>query len=218
MAINYSAYKTPGQAYGANPNGLPSGWDWGQWQAAQPAGTLDPRTHSSSGEKADFTWNTNGPGWINPQTGQTFNNPRESSSGLGGGLPGTSANPIPYVNTSGGAGGQTFGPVTGLPATQPSPAPDPYVAQLPNTPPMVTPTNQPDLTLPGNTTPRGMVTPTIQGGITLPGSGGSTPPVFRQPVFSQPQGTPAGTGSGAGKFSGLVDALARQRSRWNSYQ
>lgn len=43
MAINYAPFVglTPQQVYAQFANGLPVGWDWNAWQAAQPAGTPD---------------------------------------------------------------------------------------------------------------------------------------------------------------------------------
>lgn len=75
-AFNYAAYPTIEALYGAHPGGLPEGFDFGAW--ARATGQPDPRYHTASGEPITFTWNPNGPGYYNPQTGETYDRPGET--------------------------------------------------------------------------------------------------------------------------------------------
>lgn len=244
---NYANYPTAQAAYGAFSGGLPAGWDWGQWLAAQPTGTLDPRTHSSSGEKADFTWNPNGPGYLYPQTGQVISGPPGSSVGstnvwsdpsryVNTGAPATPApangggSTTPYVSTmppgtaSPGlvapetSGGITLPPSSGaMPAGRGSmvtPGVNPVPLPTQTTGDMVTPSNGPGVSLPTDTqNVRTMGTGTIGKSYSpSTSSTGYSNPVFPQPIFQQPS---AGLATPGGK---VVDALARRKSRWNSYQ
>ena len=189
MALNYSAFKTPQSAYGAHPNGLPAEWDWGAWQAAQPAGTPDPTKTTAGGQPIDFTWNPNGPGYTNPQNGQVFANPRETG-------PVSAPATTPYAISNTGA--STAPPAS----TQPPPmaTPDPYVTEIPATPTLATG---------GGGVAKAVTTDAF-------GAPQTAAPVFRQPVFGQPQVTPVQTGARNGP-GGVVDALMRRKSRWNSY-
>lgn len=70
-AINYGAFPTVQAAYASFPGGTPpAGWDWQEWARVNNA--PDPARHTASGEPITFTWNPNGGGYINPQTGQTY--------------------------------------------------------------------------------------------------------------------------------------------------
>lgn len=75
-AINYSQYGSVQDVYANNPNGLPPGWDWNAWSAA--TGQTNPMTVTNTGEPINFTWNPNGPGFVNPYTGETFDKPGET--------------------------------------------------------------------------------------------------------------------------------------------
>lgn len=74
--INYGAYGSVQDVYAQNPGGLPQGWDWAAW--SQATGQQDPRYVTASGEPVTFTWNPEGRGFYNPQTGETFDKPGET--------------------------------------------------------------------------------------------------------------------------------------------
>lgn len=75
-AFNYGQYGSAQDVYAHYPGGLPDGWDWAEW--ARVTGQPNPLTHTASGEPITFTWNPDGPGYINPQTGETYDKPGET--------------------------------------------------------------------------------------------------------------------------------------------
>ena len=75
-AFDYAAYPTLQALYAAHPGGLPVGFDMDAW--AQATGNQSVMNQSTSGDPLRFTWNPNEPGFINPQTGETYDKPGET--------------------------------------------------------------------------------------------------------------------------------------------
>lgn len=99
-AFNYASYPTLQALYAAHPGGLPVGFDMNAW--AQATGNQSVMNQSTSGDQMRFTWNTDGPGYINPQTGETYDRPGET-------YPNTPAPPSPPIFQPGGGGGNLQG-------------------------------------------------------------------------------------------------------------
>jgi len=74
--FNYSAYPTLEALYAAHPGGLPVGFDMQAW--ANATGNQAVMNQSTSGDPLQFTWNPDGPGYVNPMTGETYDRPGET--------------------------------------------------------------------------------------------------------------------------------------------
>jgi hypothetical protein len=74
--FNYTAYPTLQALYAAHPGGLPPNFDMQAW--ANATGNQAVMNQSTSGDPLQFTWNPDGPGYINPMNGETFDRPGET--------------------------------------------------------------------------------------------------------------------------------------------
>lgn len=152
MAINYAAFAglTPQQVYGQFPNGLPVGWDWGAYQAAQPASSLwnsaDLAWTTGAGQEiSKAPWTDSTGATANPWTLNAPGGPLLDSTGN---APGTFQLGGSTINMGGGTRGQPPGSVP-PPGSTPTSTGNGYVSTTPGS--GTTPTPTPPPTDPGST-------------------------------------------------------------------
>lgn len=232
MPIEYSQYAglSPQQVYALNPNGLPVGFNWSSYQAAQPAGSTwatanlsAPTVTIGNGQQVDpwsyeaWQWNNSpsNPASTPPMIPPSYAPPRTSGSSA----PAPYAPPPPGVDPNPG-----FGPPP--PTSDPNPGfgPPPPIQQPPT--PTAAPAPETAPSSPSQPTTRPTTQPESAGvgGVGLDGGRytgpSSTNPILiadttNVPVVSQPVfGTPKAGGNA------VTNAMYKARTKndpWNSY-